>query len=277
MPNQAPLEDLFEDIVAKAQKGLGLTHRELAAQLQMELESVRKLEAGCLDAGKVESLAKTLSLSAGALQLHHDRQWPTPEVELSGVKPFRESFYEGAVNSYVLEDEVSKVVLVFDAGLTGQSLLTHLQSLSRPPTALFLTHLHRDHTGILETFARQWPDQPIFAPHEEISGPSSYRSPPERIGFGPIGVRSLSTPGHSPGGTSYLVQGQENQFCFVGDAIFAGSIGGCSGDAYSSALAAIQNELLSLPPETILLPGHGPATTVAHERQYNPFFPNLSP
>jgi glyoxylase-like metal-dependent hydrolase (beta-lactamase superfamily II) len=64
----------------------------------------------------------------------------------------------------------------------------------------------------------------------------------------------------------------ETPVAAVGDVIFAGSVGGIRA-RYRQALEAIQTEVLSMAPETILLPGHGPVTTVAHEKAHNPFFP----
>jgi glyoxylase-like metal-dependent hydrolase (beta-lactamase superfamily II) len=70
----------------------------------------------------------------------------------------------------------------------------------------------------------------------------------------------------------YEIKGMETPIAVVGDVIFAGSIGGIR-SRYRPALEAIRAGVLSLPPETMLLPGHGPITTVAHELAHNPFFP----
>lgn len=276
MPEEAPLEDLFEDVVAKAQKGLGLTHRNLSEALKLPLEQVRKLSAKTLQPAEVDSLADILNLAHGGLRLHHDGEWSAPTVELPGVQPFRESFYEGVVNSYLLCDSASETTIVFDGGITGKSLLSHLHSLNHPPSALFLTHLHRDHTGILKAFSENWPDTPIHAPIIESSPNLPTLPVPSELRIGPFLIEARPTPGHSPGGTSYLIHGGKTPLCVVGDALFAGSVGGCS-NAYDQALTAIREKILCLPPATTLLPGHGPPTTVAHERKYNPFFPNLSP
>ena len=87
------------------------------------------------------------------------------------------------------------------------------------------------------------------------------------ITLGALTITPLYTPGHTPGATCYCVDG----VCFVGDTIFAGSIGRPSGHAvYQQMLAGIRAKVLSLPDETVLLPGHGPATTVGVEKVPQP-------
>ena len=84
-------------------------------------------------------------------------------------------------------------------------------------------------------------------------------------------IRTRHTPGHSPGGATFLIEGRDVEAAIVGDALFAGSIGGVRGD-YPATLAHIRDEILDLPDRTILCPGHGPLTTVAQEKSGNPFF-----
>ena len=91
------------------------------------------------------------------------------------------------------------------------------------------------------------------------------------MNFGPWQLTAIETPGHSPGGMSYLLEGAETPVVFVGDALFCYSIGKVA-EAYEFALAQIRRKILNMPEETILCPGHGPLTTVAFERSHNPFF-----
>ena len=83
-------------------------------------------------------------------------------------------------------------------------------------------------------------------------------------------VRVLDTPGHSPGGVSLVV----DNVVFTGDALYAGSIGRIDlpGGSMEVLLESIRSALFALPGETVVYPGHGPATTIAHEREHNPFF-----
>jgi glyoxylase-like metal-dependent hydrolase (beta-lactamase superfamily II) len=94
----------------------------------------------------------------------------------------------------------------------------------------------------------------------------------KKFKVGSLGITAHTVPGHSVGGTVYEIQGLDSPLAIVGDVIFAGSVGGIR-SRYRPALEAIRAGVLSLSPETILLPGHGPITTVAHELAHNPFFP----
>ncbi|MCX6958329.1 MAG: MBL fold metallo-hydrolase [Verrucomicrobiae bacterium] len=87
-----------------------------------------------------------------------------------------------------------------------------------------------------------------------------------------ITIEARPTPGHSPGGTTYVVRGMSSEIAVVGDALFAGSVGGIPPSSYEAALKAIRKNILSLPDDTILSPGHGPLTTVGDEKARNPFF-----
>jgi glyoxylase-like metal-dependent hydrolase (beta-lactamase superfamily II) len=89
---------------------------------------------------------------------------------------------------------------------------------------------------------------------------------------GALSIRAIPLPGHCLGALGYVIEGLAVPVCVTGDALFAGSMGGCApGEPYREALAANRKEVLSLPPETILLPGHGPASTVGSELLANPF------
>jgi glyoxylase-like metal-dependent hydrolase (beta-lactamase superfamily II) len=105
---------------------------------------------------------------------------------------------------------------------------------------------------------------------EPVRGTRRFR-PGDVFNVGRHFLRTRQTPGHSPGGTTFIVEGHTVQAAMVGDAIFAGSIGGVRSD-YAQTLATIRQEILGLPDHTILCPGHGPLTTVAREKAHNPFF-----
>ena len=89
---------------------------------------------------------------------------------------------------------------------------------------------------------------------------------------GDLAIRVIGLPGHCPGALGYVVERIEPPVCVTGDALFAGSIGGCApGEPYRQALEALRTGVMTLPDQTILLPGHGPATTVGSEKRANPF------
>jgi len=84
-------------------------------------------------------------------------------------------------------------------------------------------------------------------------------------------VKSYTTSGHSVGGTTYLIEGLERPIAVVGDAMFAGSMGGGM-VSFPDAWKNNREKILTLPDETILCPGHGPMTSVGEEKRNNPFF-----
>jgi glyoxylase-like metal-dependent hydrolase (beta-lactamase superfamily II) len=121
---------------------------------------------------------------------------------------------------------------------------------------------------------------------QQTSGADSYGSAAENpLGLKPLShgdgfilgnlkIRILGTSGHTPGGLSYFIEGLQYPLVIVGDALFAGSMGGAA-YAYQEALKNNRERILSLPDHTIICPGHGPLTTVAEEKAHNPFFPEF--
>jgi len=93
-----------------------------------------------------------------------------------------------------------------------------------------------------------------------------------RFQLGNLSIEARLTDGHSPGGCSYVISGLERPVAIVGDSIFCLSQGGAPADRFETALRNNRREILSLPDETVLCPGHGPMTTVAFEKAHNPFF-----
>jgi glyoxylase-like metal-dependent hydrolase (beta-lactamase superfamily II) len=94
----------------------------------------------------------------------------------------------------------------------------------------------------------------------------------QMIALGELTVECLATPGHTPGGFCYLLSFKGQTLCFVGDTLFAGSIGRSNPfSLYPRHLQSVRHTLLHLPKETVLFPGHGPSSTVAEEQAHNPF------
>ena len=95
-----------------------------------------------------------------------------------------------------------------------------------------------------------------------------------RLRVGAIQLNSLHTHGHSVGGLTYLMDGLPCPVAIVGDALFAGSMGGGM-VSYADALETNREKIMTLPDHCVICPGHGPMSTIGEEKKYNPFFPEF--
>lgn len=156
----------------------------------------------------------------------------------------------GTVNIWTLETEQGTIAV--DSGCSPEQLrLATPQS----PALLLLTHSHADHAGGLA------------AAHCSVCGDGFPMPPPQ---WGEWGIRSFSLVGHTPTAQGFvLTQGACTLF-FTGDALFAGSVGKIS-CAVRDAVPLLRRVMSSLPQETILCPGHGPASVLGIEERHNPF------
>jgi hydroxyacylglutathione hydrolase len=266
-----PLEDLFEDIVGKSQRGLQVSDRELCQRAHLSEEELRALKSGSGTPAVVPALAAALGLGPNALAASYAKSWyPTDVPVFDGAKQFNTPLLDMTVNAYLIWDPEAKVAAVFDTGADASELLAFVDSTSLTVKYLFLTHTHQDHVADLGAIVKRT--------HPEIYSPELERWPETKIvregdqfSLGKLRMEVRLTNGHSPGGTSYIVHGLQHPVAVVGDSLFAGSMGGAPND-YQKALRNNQEKLLSLPEDTLICPGHGPLTTVANEREHNPFF-----
>ena len=270
-----PLEDLYTDVIGKAQRGLGISDDELAARSGQAPRVIQQIKGGHPERAPLAGIAEVLELDADALvTLSEDRYRPeVPELE-DGFAMFTTPYGSGmTVNSYLFWCSDARSAVAFDTGSTCSRIIATAKSVGVKIDAIYLTHTHPDHVADLRRL-REFSKAPIFVGHEERL------TEPKTIGIsagssstaGPLQITARSTPGHSPGGMTYVVEGLPTPFAVVGDALFAGSMGGVAAELYSAALKAIRSQIFSLPNNTILCPGHGPLTTVSLEKKHNPFF-----
>jgi hydroxyacylglutathione hydrolase len=133
-------------------------------------------------------------------------------------------------------------------------------------TGIFITHGHYDHDSAVGD-VRAAHEVPVFAAGNYPGGRQV--SDGDTVAVGAERFRVVSTPGHTEDSISFIGTG----LAFVGDALFAAAVGGTSSRAYfEREVQGVREHILSLPDCYTLYPGHGPATTVAVERSYNPFF-----
>ncbi|MBI3742398.1 MAG: MBL fold metallo-hydrolase [Chloroflexi bacterium] len=197
-----------------------------------------------------------------------------------------------AVNCYLVGDEKTGEAIVIDPGGDARAILAALASHHWIARAIVNTHAHFDHVGALSE-VRVATGAPFYLHAADIeilsyAQASAARfglaipqpAPPEKIlqesdvvSVGSISLRVLHTPGHTPGGIC-LVQ---DKIVFAGDTLFKASIGRTdfSGGDYATLMKSIGDKLFPLADETIVYPGHGPATTMAEEKMLNPFLQPL--
>ena len=265
-----PLEDNFTDILGKAMRGRGLSAAAAASLAGLTEAAINRLLAGEFDEPATRALAAVLQLNEEALvRLACGGYRPQVECPLAMVMTTT-PYGAMTVNAYLLWDEENRDAAIFDTGADATPLLQAVASFDLNVVAIFLTHDHADHVHALAVLKRELGVEAWSSALEPVRGTKTFR-PGDLFNTGRHFIRTRLTPGHTPGGTTYVIEGHTLQAAIVGDAIFAGSIGTVRGD-YQEALANIRREILGLADQTILCPGHGPLTTVGQEKAHNPFF-----
>jgi glyoxylase-like metal-dependent hydrolase (beta-lactamase superfamily II) len=246
------LEDDASDIIQKAARGLGVETPPHRSDDQ------------------ITAAAAALGLDPRRLlAIAHHRYQPTV-LPPDGLAVFTTRYgrLQMDVNAYLAFDRASGTAVAFDTGADARPALGFVRDHQLELAALFITHTHPDHIADLGRFG----DTPVHAPAAEPLDAATAVRPGDSFRFGPLTVEARLTSGHSPGGTSYVVHGLAAPVAIVGDALFAGSIGGPK-VSYRDARDHIRSQIFTLPPDTVLCPGHGPLTSVALETENNPFFP----
>ncbi len=269
-----PIEDFYEDIIGKAQRGLGLSDEEVCRQAGLAPAALTAAKSGRFEEAAARRLAAALRLQPEALIEAGRKTWYPEPVEVPGLARFNTPCGGMAVNTYLVWDGESGEAAAFDAGAGAGRMLDTLRRHHLNLKAVFITHGHCDHTGDLERLRKGADRPPVYAHHKESIAGAVAAEDGRRFSFGRLEIRLIHTPGHTPGGASYYVTGLVRPAVATGDALFAGSTGGAAAN-YAGALAAIEEKILCLPPGTVVCPGHGPVSTVAEEKAHNPFFPKL--
>jgi hydroxyacylglutathione hydrolase len=280
-----PLEDDFSDIAKKARQGRGVTAEELANRCGLSVGDLAELERGRRQPHEqeIEALARVLGLRPRPLADIVLKGWqPHPPSALRGVDTVLGDIGGYQVKGYVLYDEQTRDAIFIDTAYNARNMLAVIQQRGLQLTGVCLTHGHIDHAGGLDQILDHW-NVPVYIGNDDLSllqwQPSSVLLRPiaptddgKQISVGGLVVYALVTPGHTPGGICYRVHANGQDVCFVGDTLFAGSIGRANPfSLYPLHLESVRRRLLTLPPRTMLFPGHGPATTVAEELEHNPF------
>jgi hydroxyacylglutathione hydrolase len=268
-----PLEDLASDIIGKAQRGLGMADSTLAEAAGIAPGELKQLKAGrqIPEREVVKKIGAALSLKPDALFESLQQSWYPRHREIEGLAMFNTPFDDLTVNSYLAWDPSTGATIAIDTGSDCSGMLDHLRARSLNLRLILLTHTHGDHIFDLDRL-KEKTGAPVFVSRkEQLDGAQSIDAE-KKFTLDNLRVETKPTSGHSVGGLTYFVTGLAVPVAFVGDAMFAGSMGG-GAVSYEDALRNNREQILTLPPETILCPGHGPLTTVGEEQQHNPFFP----
>jgi glyoxylase-like metal-dependent hydrolase (beta-lactamase superfamily II) len=266
-----PLEDSFSDIVGKAMRGLKLTDAHAAESAGVTPAAINQLRDGQWDEAVARKVAPVLGLKADALADLGNKAWTPSPISMDGLAQFNTIYEDMTVNSYLVWDPASKQAVAFDTGSDASGMLALVTEKGLRISLILLTHTHGDHIFDLDRLTEKTGAPAFVSLHEPLEGVESFDAGRE-FSAGGLKIESRLTWGHSKGGITYVVSGLSRPVAIVGDAIFAGSMGG-GGVSYSDALHTNRAEILSLPDETILCPGHGPLTTVGEQKVHNPFFP----
>ncbi|WP_369608648.1 MBL fold metallo-hydrolase [Snodgrassella alvi] len=205
-------------------------------------------------------------------------------VQILPVTPFQQ-------NAALLWDDVSKEAVLTDVGGEAERLLEAVETHQLNLKAIWLTHGHLDHASGVEELTTLQP-VPVLGPHQadnywlqalpEVTAsygfpisqpfiPTRWLNEGEALKVGEHTFIVFHIPGHTPGHVVFY--SQANKLLIAGDVLFRESIGRTDfpGGNHSDLIRGIQEKLLSLPDDTRVLPGHGPMTTIGHEKQHNPF------
>lgn len=193
-----------------------------------------------------------------------------------------------AANCYILGCPESKEGIVIDPGASAGKIKEEIDKQKLKITAIVNTHGHYDHIGA-NSGLKEATGAPIILCEKDLGIykkpgaalsiilknqplPDKYISHGDNISFGSYTLKVLETPGHTPGGISLAWEGS-SPAVFTGDTLFNYSIGrtDLAGGSYEEIIKSIKEQIMVFPDETVVYPGHGPASTVGHERNLNPF------
>lgn len=271
------LEDHVGDVIRKAR-----AMRDVSAGAAANAAGLTEAElAGVEDAGKFPkrpnfaALAEMTGLCGPKLESMANGWLPAPK-DLSAWRELRQvSTTErgNQVHCYLAWDEVTRETALFDTGWDAAPAIKLIEENQLQLKHFFITHRHPDHIAGLETVRAKFPK--VLLHTDARSAPPQHKNRRnDCIHLGSLRITNRDTPGHAEDGVTYLIGNWPDDaphVAIVGDAIFASSMGGAPQHG-TLAREKVRDQILSLPSDTLICPGHGPLTTVGEEKANNPFF-----
>jgi hydroxyacylglutathione hydrolase len=272
-----PLEDTFGDVLRKAMRGNGIDGATLAARTGIDAHTIEqwRRDHGAADDAQARAVARVLRLDPGKLADRAADAWHPPPIQPHDVRHHPQDPHPS--NGYIFFlDGGKRAALVDPAGIPA-NLLRAVREGPFHLEYILITHKHADHCDATADVHAAFPEAKIVMHKLDVAaiGPLAGKALAVRDGedlpFGESArIRLIHTPGHTDGSVSYLF----GSTVFTGDTLFAGSVGGIFADnsTYDDLLNSVRSKLFTLPDDTVIMPGHGPPSTIELEREHNPFF-----
>lgn len=272
------LEDSVGDILGKARASAHVTVEAAAAAAGLSVEAYSAVETSGTPAPGLRfgPLGTALGLDGARLE-RIAKGWLPAVADLSVCRELRVITTAGpdyTVNCYLVWDEVTLEAALFDTGFDAAPVLALIDANGLQLKHVFLTHSHDDHIAALPGIRARFPKARIHSGSKNAPVEHRIRAN-DFIMLGSLRITNRETPGHAEDGVTYIVGTWPEDgphVAMVGDAVFAGSMGR-AGDQLELARSKVREQVFSLPPATLICPGHGPVTTVEQEKANNPWFP----
>ncbi len=271
------LEDHVGDVIRKSRAMSGVSIEQAAKAAGLTQEQLGALEESGQVTGSpnFSALATLIGLNGPKLE-QLAAGWHPAEKDLGTWRELRVITTSGGgmtVNCYLIWDEVSREAALFDTGWDAAPIFQEIAAQQLQLRHLFITHTHEDHIAAVGAIRERFPKVRVHSSAKDAPVDQRNRAN-DFIHLGSLRITNRDTPGHAEDGTTYVIgtwPEDAPHVAIVGDAIFAGSIGR-GNQSWDLARQKVRDQIFSLPPDTLICPGHGPVTTVVEEKAHNPFF-----
>ena len=271
------LEDHVGDIIRKGRDACGVAASLAAQAAGLSEADFNALEETGRTSATVhfQALGQVIGLNGVKLEGIAKGWLPAPVVfsQWCELRQITTTANDLTVHCYLVWDEVSREAALFDTGWDAAPIFQLIEENGLALRHLFLTHTHEDHVAAMGAVRAKFPKLHLHTSAK--SAPPQHRNRAnDFLQLGSLRLTNRDIPGHAEDGVTYIVGNWPEDaphVALVGDAIFAGSMGR-GNQSWELARQKVREQILTLPNETLLCPGHGPLTTVAEEKANNPFF-----